>query len=133
MSALITILDDKPPITVNDGLQLDDALRDAANEALARGMLGAITIETANKNYMTMVVGSTETVLTFDYGHLNPPYYASKGISSEDEPVMTCFLYFAHHSEFPRKYVIPLTDGIAAVKEFIGSGELPTCITWEEV
>ena len=133
MKALITILDDKPPIGVDDGLQLDDALRDAANEARARGKLGAILIEAANKNSMTMVVGSSETVLSFDYGHGNPPYYASKGNSDEDEPVITCYLSFAHHTEFPRKFVIPLMDGIGAVKQFVGSGELPTCITWEEV
>jgi hypothetical protein len=131
--ALITILGDKPPILVDDGIQLDDALRDAANEARTRGKLGAILIEAANKNCMTMVVGTTETVLSFDYAHRNPPYYASKGNSSEDEPVMTCYLSFAHHTEFPRKFVIPLMDGIAAVKEFVDSGELPTCITWEEV
>ena len=133
MRALITILGDKPPILVDDGIQLDDALRDAANEARTRGKLGAILIEAANKNSMTMVVGTTETVLSFDYAHRNPPHYASKGNSSEDEPVMTCYLSFAHHTEFPRKFVIPLMDGIAAVKEFVDSGELPTCITWEEV
>src|SRR5215469_17795228 len=101
LSALVTILDDKPPIAVDDGLQLDDALRDAENEARAQGRLGVIIIEAANKNAITMVVGnSTETVLGFDYGHGNPPYYASKGISNEVEPVMTCYLTFAHHTEF---------------------------------
>lgn len=132
MSARVTILNDKPPIAVDDGLQLDGALREAENEARARGLLGVIIIEAANKNSITMVVGSsTETVLGFDYG--DGPYYASKGISNEVEPVMTCYLTFAHHTEFPRKFVIPVADGVEAVKEFIGSGELPTCITWEEV
>ena len=132
LSARVTILDDKPPIAVDDGLQLDDALREAENEARARGLLGVIIIEAANKNSITMLVGSsTETVLGFDYRH--GPYYASKGISNEVEPVITCYLTFAHHTEFPRKFVIPVADGVEAVKEFIGSGELPTCITWEEV
>lgn len=132
MRALVTILDHKPPIAVDDGLQLDDALREAENEARARGLLGVIIIEAVNKNSITMAVGSsTETVLGFDYSH--GPYYASKGISNEVEPVMTCYLTFAHHTEFPRKFVIPVADGVEAVKEFIGSGELPTCITWEEL
>jgi hypothetical protein len=133
MRTLITILDDRPPVAVDDGVQLDDALRDAANEARARGKLRAVLIEAANKNSMTMVVGSSETVLSFDYGHGNPPYYVSKGTSNEDEPMMVCYLSFAHHTEFPRKFVIPLMDGIAAVKQFVGSGELPTAITWERI
>lgn len=102
----------------------------------AQRPLGVIVIEAANKNSITMVVrSSTETVFGFDYGHGNPPYYVSKGISNEVEPVMmTCYLAFAHHTEFPRKFVIiPVADGVEAVKEFIGSGELPTCNTWEEV
>ena len=53
MRALVTILDDKPPIAVDDGLQLDDALREAENEARARGLLGVIIIEAANKNSIT--------------------------------------------------------------------------------
>ena len=86
MKALITILDDKPPIAVDDGLQLDDALRDAANEARARGKLGAILIEAANKNSMTMVVGSSETVLSFDYGHGNPRTMLAKEIPTKMNP-----------------------------------------------
>ena len=48
LSALVTILADKPPIAVDDGLQLDDALRDADNEARAQVRLGVIIIEAAN-------------------------------------------------------------------------------------
>lgn len=80
-----------------------------------------------------MVLGGEETVLGFDYGHLDPPYYASKSESDKDEPLLTCFLTFAHHTEFPRRYVIPYADGVKAVAEFLDSGGLPTCIVWEEV
>jgi len=38
-----------------------------------------------------------------------------------------------HHTEFPRKYVIPLADGVKAVRQFLDSGDFPTCINWEEV
>ena len=75
-------------------------------------------IEAPNKNAMTIVVGSSETVLSFDSADRNPPYFASKGASDQDEPVMTCYLNFAHHTEFPRRYVIPLKDGIEAVNQF---------------
>jgi hypothetical protein len=80
-----------------------------------------------------MVVGGCETVLSFEYGHLDPPYYASKGESDDDEPILTCFLTFQHHTEIPRRSVIPYANGMNAVAEFFDSGNLPTCISWEEV
>jgi hypothetical protein len=63
--ALITILNNGPPIAVDDDLQVKRVLRDAAAEARTRGKLGAILIEAANKNSMTMVVGSSNTILSF--------------------------------------------------------------------
>ena len=62
----------------------------------------------ANGNVITMVVGGDETVLGFDYGHRNPPYYSSRGPSNGEEPILSCQLTFQHHTEFPRKYVIPI-------------------------
>jgi len=118
---------------VKDVTQLDEVLQAASEEARARKMLGAILMETDNGNVLTMVVGGEETVLAFDYGHRNPPYYASRGASDEVDPLMTCYLTFQHHTEFPRKYVIPLADGVKAVRQFLDSGDLPTCINWDEV
>jgi len=65
VNVLITTHDDKPPISVDDEDELIEALSSAADEARSRGMLAAIIIETETKNSMTMVVGSSETVLTF--------------------------------------------------------------------
>jgi len=74
---------------------------------------------------ITMVVGGQETVLGFGSGDLNANY-ASKGASDAVEPVMTCYFMMWHHSEFPRKYVIPVADGVKAVHQFLDSGDLPT-------
>ena len=87
----MTILNDRPPIAVDDDLQVEGVSRDAAAEARTRGKLGAILIDAANKNSMTMVVGTPDTVLSFDYGHGNPPYYVGKENPDEDEPVITCY------------------------------------------
>jgi hypothetical protein len=133
MPVRVKIHEDKAPLTVKDVTELDEVLRAASEEARVRGMLGAISIEADNGNVIVMVVGDEETVLGFDYGHQNPPCYASRGASSEDNPLMTCYLTFQHHTEFPRKYVIPFADGVKAVRQFVNSGDLPTCINWEEV
>ena len=132
MALRITILDDAPPLTVTDGSQLDEVLQRASEEARRRRVLGAILIEADTGNLITMVVGGEETVLGFDYGNQGF-YYASRGTSDADAPLMTCFLTMQHHTEFPRKYVIPVGDGVKAVKQFLDSGDLPTCINWEEV
>jgi hypothetical protein len=133
MALRITTRQDKPPVTVEDDRQLDEVLDAASAEARTGKVLGAVLIEADNGNAITMVVGGEETVLGFDYGHHNPPYYSSRGPSNADEPMLTCLLTFQHHAEFPRKYVIPVTDGVKAVRQFLDSGDLPTCINWEEV
>lgn len=94
MAAQIAIVDGEMPISVADEVQLDDAMRRAANEAQVRGRLGAIIIKPRTKNPMMMVVGTSETALSFDSADGNSPYYASKGISNEDEPVVTGYLLF---------------------------------------
>ena len=133
MALQVRIREDAGPLKVEDDNQLDEVLRTATEEARKRGTLGAILIEAANGNIITMVVGGDETVLGFDYGHHDPPYYSSRGPSNEDEPILTCQLTFQHHTEFPRKSVIPIADGVKAVRQFLHSGNLPACINWEEV
>jgi hypothetical protein len=133
MALRIRIRNDAAPLTVDDSSQLEKVLHVEAEEARRRGVLGAVLLEAANGSVITMVVGGEETVLGFDYGHHNPPYYSSRGPSNADEPMLTCLLTFQHHTEFPGKYVIPVTDGVKAAREFLDSGDLPTCINWEEV
>jgi Immunity protein Imm1 len=133
MSARVIVHNKAAATTVVDANQLNAVLEVASEEARSRNILGAVIIEAENGNSVTIVVGGDETVLTFDYGHRNPPYYASKGKSDKDEPVLTCYLTFQHHSEFPRKNVIPYGEGAKAVAQFLDSGKLPTCIGWVEV
>ncbi len=132
MALIVRVREREATLTVKDSTQLDEALGQAAEEARKRGILGAVQIEAGNGNIITMVVGGQETVLGFDSGDLNS-YYASKGPSDAVEPLMTCYFMMCHHTEFPRKYVIPVADGVRAVHQFLDSGDLPTCINWEQV
>lgn len=63
----------------------------------------------------TVILTAEETVLGFDDG-IQGPYYASRGTSNADASLMTCFLTMQHHTEFSRKYVTPVGDGVKAVK-----------------
>jgi hypothetical protein len=132
MALTIKIREREVPLTVKDAMQLDEALGQAAEEARKRGILGAVLIEAGNGNVINMVVGGQETVLGFDSGDLNSSY-ASKGASDADEPVMTFYFMMWHHTESPRKYMIPVAEGVKAVHQFLDSGQLPTCIKWEEL
>jgi len=134
MALRIEIRQGESPLTVGDATQLDEALAQAAEEARKRGMFGAVRMEAENGNVLIMVVGGDETVLSFDdYNDHDLRCYASRGASDADKPIMTCYLAMHHHTEFPRKNVIPLSDGAKAVRQFLDSGGLPTCISWEEV
>jgi Immunity protein Imm1 len=91
-----------------------------------------ISVEAASGNTLSLVVGSDDTVLSFTHGHQNPPYYASHGAEVGGHPVMTCYVGLVHHTEFPRKYVIPFEKGLIATHEFAESESLPQSIEWIE-
>ena len=117
---------------IRDATHLDEVLRTASEEARVTKKLNGVTIESDNGNRLLVVVGSNESVLVFNYGGEDPPYYASKGASDNHEPLMTCYIAFQHHTEFSRKHVIPFVDGVRAVHEFLATDDLPRCINWEE-
>ncbi len=123
----------EPVIIVNGLVHLDEIISNAIERAKGKGLLSVILLNDDDDNQLGLVVGGDETVLSFTYSHSNPPYYASKGKLDIDEPVLTCFLLFEHHTEFSRKQVIPFNDGISACHEFFKFGNLPSCIEWIEV
>jgi len=132
VSLRITSHEDGPSVVIGNAVQLDEALRTASEKARTEKKLNGVIIEANNGNRLLLVVGSEETVLVFNFGGEDPPYYASKGMSNNDEPLMTCYITFQHHTEFPRKHVIPFADGVKAVHQFLDTDDLPTCVNWEE-
>ncbi|GFE78647.1 hypothetical protein GCM10011487_06470 [Steroidobacter agaridevorans] len=112
---------------------LNNLLREAAAEAQAAGRLNIITLYGPDDDHLLLVVGSDETVMGFNHGHGGPPYYASKGVVDDDDPVLTAYVGLAHHTEFPRRWVIPMAVGEMAAAEFLATGRRPASIPWEEV
>jgi hypothetical protein len=124
----IGVHDTEPAVRISTATELERMIQLASEEARTREMLNIVSLEAANGNNLSLVVGGDDTVLTFTYGHRNPPYYASRGVQASTHPTMTCYVGLAHHTEFPRKYVIPFERGLAAVHEFAESGTLPQSI-----
>jgi len=59
--------------------QLDFTLRDSGLDAKAVGKLNIIFLYAPNCDCLSLVLGGDETVVGFDCGHGEPPYYASSG------------------------------------------------------
>jgi Immunity protein Imm1 len=133
MTMFLTIHEDQPKIPIESAEQLDAALSEATPEARIHGMLNIVFIEAENGDCIGLAVGGDETVLCFDYGHRLPPYYVSRGSSHDEDPVLTAYTSFQHHTEFRRRNVIPAGAGRLAALEFFRTGALPECIEWEEV
>jgi hypothetical protein len=129
----ITVHETKPSIWVQSIADLDKVIASVSKEARTEDLLSIVLLEADNGNCISLVVGGDETVLGFTYGHLDPPYYASKGKDESDEPVMTTYAFFRHHTEFSRKSVISMKEGTLAVYEFFETSDLPKCIEWAEV
>jgi hypothetical protein len=133
VSIRASIYDRAPEIILSDVDALDAALDKASVEARARGRLNIIVLGAPNHDWLSLVVGGNETVVGFNYGHGNPPYYASSGKDQTDWPVFTAFMGLEHHTEFPRRWVIPDAAGRQAAREFLLTGERPSSLQWVEV
>lgn len=133
MNSRITIYEDRDPIEVHSIRDLESTIREAAAHARSEDCPNIIFVEAPNGNNLSIVVGADETVLGFTYGHNDPPYYLSRGVADTDDPVFTAYVSMNHHTEFCRRNVIPIAEGLAAVREFAESAELPNCATWDEV
>lgn len=128
-----SIYDRAPELILSDISALDAALDKASLEARAKGKLNIIVLGAPNRDWLSLVVGGDETVVGFNYGDGNPPYYASLGAEQTDVPVLTAFMGLEHHTEFPRRWVIPDSDGRQAAREFLLTGERPCSLRWVEV
>ena len=129
----IRVRDRDEAVHISTSAALDRVIQSAGEEARACDMLNIIFLDAPNGNELGMVVGGAETVLSFVYGHRDPPYYASRGAANNPHPVMTCFVGLAHHTEFPRTYVVPYARGLIAAHEFAETGSLPSSMEWSTV
>jgi hypothetical protein len=110
-----------------------DALLDRIHNATAQDRLNDIVIVSPTGDNIAIVMGASETVLSWISADGDPPYFASRGESEKIEPVFTCFLYGSEHTEYARRNVIPTERGREALRNFFATGKRPSNIEWEEV
>ncbi len=134
MIAKLTIHDQTKPLDIFDADDMRTKLALAGEEAVALGRPNIVFVTVSNGNTMSLVVGArNETVLDFVYYHKNPPYFASRGDVDDVQPCFVAFVGLVHHTEFPRRNVVPMDLGMRALNDFIKDGELPLAVDWIEV
>jgi hypothetical protein len=113
--------------------ELDAALVVWTAAAQSDGRLHLVQLNTKSSTSLSVALGGSETVLIFGSRGRKPPYCHSRGEGKAIEPVLVCHAMGQHEMEIPRRLVIPMARGLAAVKEFAATGERPTSIQWEEM
>jgi hypothetical protein len=101
-------------------------------EARAAGKLNIVLLTAPNRDWLSIVVGGEETVVGYNYGLGDPPYYVSAGQAQTHDPVMTAYVGLEHHTELPRRWVVALVVGRQAAREFLATGKRPESIAWTE-
>jgi hypothetical protein len=129
----IMVREGESPVLVDDAASLLRLLASVAADCKKIGRLTIIDAKSEGGDILSLVVGGEETVLGFTSGANRPPYFASRGTTIATEPTLSCYLHFEHLTEFPRHAVIPQELGTAAALQFLHSGELPSCVQWQEV
>jgi Immunity protein Imm1 len=127
------IKDQAPERIINSVEALDATLDEASSEARAVGRLNIVLLSAPNRDWLSLVVGGNETVVSFNCGHGDPPYYASVGVAYTDAPGLTAYVGLEHHTEFSRRWVVPTDAGRQAAREFLVTGERPNSLVWEEL
>ncbi|NNE79755.1 MAG: hypothetical protein HKN18_05715 [Silicimonas sp.] len=134
MSTQVTISESQTPLACSTVEEVMEALSQAAADADAAERPNIVHITSIAEDTLSVVVGANSlSNLAFQYAHGDPPYYSSRGISHADKPFLVAYSLAKHHTEIPQRYVIPVSDALKAVRQFLETNKLPTCVQWSEV
>jgi hypothetical protein len=122
-----------PEQIVRSGPELNAVLESASASAKAAGRLNIIFLYAPNRDHLTLVVGGEETVVGFNHGHGDPPYFVSRGAVEEDSPLLTAYVGLVHQTEFPRRWVVPFRAGEQAAMQFLATNKRPFALEWEQL
>ena len=106
------------------------ALTTAEGEADAAGSMALVDFQAANGNMLSIIVGGSETALSFRQPGDGPPRFVSIG-DPDAEGTVPCSRDFANQIDCPRWSLISRAEGLAALDEFAVSNELPQCVRWK--
>jgi len=132
MTVSVAVHDKQPLVVAEDEDALRQLLQSAQAEAAKKYKLNVVILESSIGNKLGIVLGGTDSVLTFTRADNMPPYLISRGTTEDVEPVLTCYVGLEHHTEFPRWSVVPLRHAMQGAMEFLSTGLPPRCIEWKD-
>ena len=132
MSVNVAVHSMQPSVVAEDQGALRQLLQSAQSEAAKLHKLNVVILESPDGNSLSIVLGGTDSVLTFTRADNMPPYLISRGSTEDVEPLLTCYVGLEHHTEFPRWSVVPLRNAMQGAMEFLSTGQPPRCIEWKD-
>ena len=110
-----------------------DAILDRIAGEIDRELPQAIVVERSNGDALTVLLGASQSFVSFIRASGDPPYFTSLGDPTA-EGVITFYVDGDHHSEALARHGIAVSEAREAVRGFVKlrSG-LPRNVTWTEV
>ena len=118
------------PIEIANVAELDHLLDEIASNTTPEHPI--IVFVYAYGYQVSIGLGHTESFIHFESESGEPPYLITVG-DEEAEGVLAFFLFGNHHTEIPRRYLIPIEEARDIVKEWLQTGVRPMDQKWEEV
>lgn len=128
---IVTNGSDKSP-WLEDEREFDAAFVATTEQARETGKPQLIELRPVKGYGLSLVVGDAETFIVYGGKGRRPMYCHSRGPTDSQAPYHLSF-QGPHELSTPRRLIIPMGQGLRAVKEFIANGQRPACITWEEM
>jgi hypothetical protein len=120
----------EPSIEVESCEQLNSTL-DLIASRCREGCPTIATID-VHEHQIGIGLGLPESFVHIELESGDPPYMVTVGDSEVDGGV-DFYLHNYHHTEIPRRNLIPTTQAKVVVEEFVRSGRRSADVQWEEV
>lgn len=116
-------------IDLNDGADPDDVIRylEQTNTELPRQAWG-FHVEISKRGAPVLRAGLNEDRGALTWWDGRTAYHPAHGSNTEDVDYWVA----GHHTPFPSGVEVPAPDVMAAVREFLTTGQRPTCVEWVE-
>jgi hypothetical protein len=119
-------------VTAESIAELDGILDRLDREATAAARPCVVELQSA-KGSLGIGLGAGYSLLTWIDSSGLPPYFASAGAHETEVGEVVRFMFGSERSEYPKWQVIDRDLARRAAREFLESGERPSCVEWAEV
>jgi hypothetical protein len=122
--------DNEPIIEVSSADKLEHLLDDITFKT--NSGYPAVVFVTVNDHRVILGIGQEESFLQIESEVGDPPYLTTIG-DPDAQGVMAFYLFGDHHTEIPRRNLIPEAKARKALLEWVRTGILSKEVEWEEI